>query len=72
MSIGSLDEEKYSFFELDTDDYPDIYFEASESDESYDVSDLDEEVPFAIVNLEDLEDGDCSLDSFDDISDFDF
>lgn len=71
-SIGSLDEEKYSFFELDTDDYPDIYFEASESDESYDVSDLDEEVPFAIVNLEDLEDGDCSLDSFDDISDFDF
>lgn len=71
-SIGSLDEEKYSFFALDTDDYPDIYFEASESDESYDVSDLDEEVPFAIVNLEDQEDGDCSLDSFDDISDFDF
>lgn len=71
-SIGSLDEEMYSFFALDTDDYPDIYFEASESDESYDVSDLDEEVPFAIVNLEDLEDGDCSLDSFDDISDFDF
>ncbi|MDY2969536.1 MAG: stalk domain-containing protein [Butyricicoccus pullicaecorum] len=71
-SIGSLDEEMYSFFELDTDDYPDIYFEASESDESYDVSDLDEEVPFAIVNLEDREDGDCSLDSFDDISDFDF
>lgn len=71
-SIGSLDEEMYSFFALDTDDYPDIYFEASESDESYDVSDLDEEVPFAIVNLDDLEDGDCSLDSFDDISDFDF
>lgn len=71
-SIGSLDEEMYSFFALDTDDYPDIYFKASESDESYDVSDLDEEVPFAIVNLDDLEDGDCSLDSFDDISDFDF
>lgn len=71
-SIGSLDEEMYSFFALDTDDCPDIYFEASESDESYDVSDLDEEVPFAIVNLDDLEDGDCSLDSFDDISDFDF
>lgn len=71
-SIGSLDEGEYSFFELDTDDYPDIYFDASENDDYYEVDDLDEEVPFAIVNLDDLDNGDFTLDSFDDISDFDF
>lgn len=72
LSIGDLDDGDYYFFELDTDDYPDIYLDSSQNDDEFVVEDLDDENPFAIINLEDEVDGDYSLDSFDDISDFDF
>lgn len=71
LSIGDLDDGDYYFFELDTDDYPDIYLDSSENGDEFVVEDLDDENPFAIINLEDEDDGDYSLDSFDDISDFD-
>lgn len=71
LSIGDLDDGDYYFFELDTDDYPDIYLDSSENGDEFVVEDLDDENPFAIINLEDEDNGDYSLDSFDDISDFD-
>lgn len=71
-SIGSLDQEKYSFFELDTDDYDEINLSWSGNSSGVDV-DISDEDTFAIINLEeDDDDYDFTLDSFDDISDFDF
>lgn len=72
IDITRLSDEAYDFFELDTGDYDDINISWSGNSSGVDV-DLSDEDTFAIINLEeDDDDYDCSLDSFDDISDFDF
>ena len=72
IDISSLSNEAYDFFELDTGDYDDINISWSGNSSGVDV-DLSDEDTFAIINLEeDDDDYDFTLDSFDDISDFDF
>lgn len=71
-SVGSLDDGDYAFFELDIDDYDEINLSWSGNSSGVDV-DISDEDTFAIINLEeDDDDYDFTLDSFDDISDFDF
>lgn len=72
IDITRLSDEAYDFFELDTGDYDDINISWSGNSSGVDV-DLSDEDTFAIINLEeDDDDYDFTLDSFDDISDFDF
>lgn len=73
IDISSLSDEAYDFFELDTGDYDDINISWSGNSSGVDV-DLSDEDTFAIINLEEDDDDDytSSIDSFDDISDFDF
>ena len=71
LNITRLSDEAYDFFELDTGDYDDINISWSGNSSGVDV-DLSDEDTFAIINLEeDDDDYDFTLDSFDDISDFD-
>lgn len=71
IDITRLSDEAYDFFELDTGDYDDINISWSGNSSGVDV-DLSDEDTFAIINLEeDDDDYDFTLDSFDDISDFD-
>lgn len=73
IDISSLSNEAYDFFELDTGDYDDINISWSGNSSGVDV-DLSDEDTFALITLEEDDDDDytSSIDSFDDISDFDF
>ena len=68
QSISSLDDGAYYYLELNTKDYPDIYVRwAGNSDGEY-FDNMDDEVPFAVINLEDADGGDSNLDSIDDLT----
>lgn len=73
IDITRLSDEAYDFFELDTGDYDDINISWSGNSSGVDV-DLSDEDTFALITLEEDDDDDytSSIDSFDDISDFDF
>ena len=68
QSIGSLDDGDYYYLELNTKDYPDIYVRWSGNSDDEDFDDMDNEVPFAVINLEDADGGDANLDSIDDLA----
>ena len=68
QSIGSLDDGDYYYLELNTKDYPDIYVRWSGNSDGEDFDDMDNEVPFAVINLEDADGGDSNLDSIDDLT----
>lgn len=68
QSIGSLDDGDYYYLELNTKDYPDIYVRWSGNSDGEDFDDMDNEVPFAVINLEDADGGDANLDSIDDLA----
>lgn len=67
-SIGSLDDGAYYYLELNTKDYPDIYVRWSGNSDGEDFDNMDDEVPFAVINLEDADGGDSNLDSIDDLT----
>ena len=68
QSISSLDDGAYYYLELNTKDYPDIYVRWSGNSDDEDFDDMDNEVPFAVINLEDADGGDANLDSIDDLA----
>ena len=73
IDILSLSDEAYDFFELDLDDCDNINISWSDYSDGVDV-DMGDEDTFALITLEEDDDDDytSSIDSFDDISDFDF
>lgn len=73
IDISSLSDEAYDFFELDLDDCDNINISWSDYSDGVDV-DMGDEDTFALITLEEDDDDDytSSIDSFDDISDFDF
>lgn len=73
IDISSLSDEAYDFFELDLDDCDNINISWSDYSDGVDV-DMGDEDTFALITLEEEDDDDytSSIDSFDDISDFDF
>ena len=73
IDISSLSDEAYDFFELDLDDCDNINISWSDYSDGADV-DMGDEDTFALITLEEDDDDDytSSIDSFDDISDFDF
>lgn len=72
IDISSLSDEAYDFFELDLDDCDNINISWSDYSDGVDV-DMGDEDTFALITLEEDDDDDytSSIDSFDDISDFD-
>lgn len=63
--FGTLSDETYVFFTMDTDDYPDINISWSNNSSGIDVDNMDEENPFAILNIKTS--SKISVDSIDDL-----
>lgn len=63
--FGTLSDETYVFFTMDTDDYPDINISWSNNSSGIDVDNMDEENPFAILNIKSS--SKISVDSIDDL-----
>lgn len=63
--FGTLSDETYVYFTMDTDDYPDINVSWSGNSSGIDVDDMDEENPFAILNIKTS--SKISVDSIDDL-----
>lgn len=63
--FGTLSDETYVFFTMDTDDYPDINVSWSGNSSGIDVDNMDEKNPFAILNIKTS--SKISVDSIDDL-----
>ncbi len=63
--FGTVSDASYVYFTMDTDDYPDINISWSNNSSGIDVDNMDEENPFAILNIKSS--SKISVDSIDDL-----
>ena len=63
--FGTVSDASYVYFTMDTDDYPDINVSWSKNSSGIDVDNMDEENPFAILNIKSS--SKISVDSIDDL-----